>query len=373
MLPEKALGINLTQPYWEYVQTDAKVRPEVPLVTEQGESLSISINEYLGRFVNLSFLSTRVIDTTDPGIISGMHGFFENIVNFRNINDSRYLNKYFEAVNNKLPDNGIFVGCAETKELRKKRILGRQLRAAAYLFYIWDFIIRRVLPKLNTTKRLYFYFTKGRNRVLTLSEILGRLVSCGFEIIDYQKTGDRLYFVTKKNKKPAYDTNPSYGPLVKLKRVGKNGKIINVYKLRTMHPYSEYLQDFIYNRNSLDSGGKFRDDFRITSWGKFLRKSWIDEIPMFYNWFKRELKLVGVRPISSQYFNLYPEEFRKERIKFKPGLIPPYYADLPKTLDEIVESERRYLIEYKKSPFKTDVKYFFMAFYNIIMKNARSN
>ena len=42
-----------------------------------------------------------------------------------------------------------------------------------------------------------------------------------------------------------FDNNPTYGPFIKLNRVGKNGKIIKVYKLRTMHPYSEYLQKFV--------------------------------------------------------------------------------------------------------------------------------
>ena len=51
--------------------------------------------------------------------------------------------------------------------------------------------------------------------------------------------------------KPNYDSK-NYGILIKLPRIGKNKKII-VYKLRTMYSYSEYLQDYIYTRNSLKS------------------------------------------------------------------------------------------------------------------------
>ena len=40
--------------------------------------------------------------------------------------------------------------------------------------------------------------------------------------------------------------NPTYGPFVKLKRVGREGQLIKVYKLRTMHPYAEYLQEYVY-------------------------------------------------------------------------------------------------------------------------------
>ena len=59
-------------------------------------------------------------------------------------------------------------------------------------------------------------------------------------------------------------------------------------------------------------------------------------------------------------------------MKYKPGLLPPYYADMPKTLEEIMSSELKYLEAYEKSPFATDVKYFFKVFYNIIIKKARS-
>ncbi|MGB4004731.1 MAG: hypothetical protein WBI03_00930, partial [Bacteroidales bacterium] len=60
------------------------------------------------------------------------------------------------------------------------------------------------------------------------------------------------------------------------------------------------------------------------------------------------------------------------RIKYKPGLIPPFYVDLPKTFDEIIESEKKYLAAYDKHPFRTDMNYFFKAIYNILFKKARS-
>jgi len=47
-------------------------------------------------------------------------------------------------------------------------------------------------------------------------------------------------------------------------------------------------------------------------------------------------------------------------------------VDMPKTMEEIVASEMKYLKQYEKAPFKTDIKYFFKAFNNIIFKKARS-
>jgi lipopolysaccharide/colanic/teichoic acid biosynthesis glycosyltransferase len=94
---------------------------------------------------------------------------------------------------------------------------------------------------------------------------------------------------------------------------------------------------------------------------------------MLMNLLRGDIKLVGVRPLSNQYFELYTEELRAKRIRTKPGLIPPFYADMPKTLDEIQSSEDRYLEAHFRRPFRTDWKYFWKAAYNIVVKKARSN
>ena len=191
-------------------------------------------------------------------------------------------------------------------------------------------------------------------------------------MIEEDFIGERLFFVVRKTKEPVFDAKPTYGPIIRLRRIGENGKIISVYKFRTMHAYSEYLQGYIYNRSKLQAGGKFKDDFRVTTIGKIFRKLWIDELPMLINLLKGDLKLVGVRPLSEHYFDLYSEELKEKIIKYKPGLIPPFYADLPKTLPEIMESEMRYLKDYEVSPFRTDWRYFWKAVGNIIVRRARS-
>jgi lipopolysaccharide/colanic/teichoic acid biosynthesis glycosyltransferase len=222
------------------------------------------------------------------------------------------------------------------------------------------------------TKKIYFALTNGRNMVLSRAEMLGRLYSCGFSIVAESFIKPYSYFVVKKIKKPAFDTNASYGPIYRMKRIGKNGKIIKVYKFRTMHPYSEYLQEYVYETNKLDEGGKFKNDFRITEMGRFFRKFWLDELPMFYNLIKGDLKLFGVRPLSEHYLSLYTEGLIQRRRKYKPGLVPPYYVDMPKTIEEIMASEEKYMDAYDKTPFTTDFKYFFKAMGNILFKKARS-
>lgn len=297
---------------------------------------------------------------------------YTSIIHFRKINTFPYINKFFEAVNSKLPIGGIFVTKVETNDLRKIRLMEKYPPVINKLYYTSDFFLKRVFPKLPVTQQLYYYFTKGRNRVLSKTEVLGRLYSCGFKILEERYISNRLYIVAEKFREPAFDDDPSYGIVYPMRRVGKGGKIINVYKFRTMYAYSEYLQEYIYEKNSLDTGGKFKDDFRVSRVGKLLRRYWIDELPMIINVLKGDLKIVGVRPLSRHYLSLYTPELQNLRKKFKPGLIPPYYVDLPETMEEIMDSEMRYLKAYEKHPFLTDVKYFFLVGYTILFKKARS-
>ena len=326
---------------------------------------------------------SKHIDVEDPKslIVSTSTAFniekqfeksFHCIVNLKRVNDIRWINKFFEAVNFKLEPGGLFIANVETCALRKRRILNKYPSGINWGVYIVDFFLRRVSPKLWGLKKIYFLFSRGQNRVLSKAETLGRLYSCGFEVIDEAFLDNRLYFTARKIKDPVFDYSPTYGPLISLKRQGKGGKPIKVYKARTMHAYSEYLQEYIYKHNDLQDGGKFKNDFRITTAGKILRKFWLDELPMLINWVKRDLKIVGVRPLSAQYLSLYPKDFCERRKNYRPGLLPPFYADMPKELEDIIESERRYLDAYDKHPFRTDWRYFWKAFDNIVFKRARS-
>jgi hypothetical protein len=350
------------------VSLDANYVKEA-IVSECGEEAYDFIN------LNSNFDDPKVLyvsTTTRFNIQFQPDKYFTQIVNFRRINDIQYINKFFETVNRKLPMGGYFIGCAERKEQRKKRILGKFPPVINRCFYFVDFVVKRIFPKFLLTKKIYFYLTRGNNRVVSRAEVLGRLYSCGFEVIEERDIRNQFYFLVKKVDEPAYNMNPTYGPFIKLHRIGKEGKLIKVYKFRTMHPYAEYLQEYVYKLQDLQDGGKIKDDFRISGFGKFMRSTWIDELPMIFNMLKGELKLVGVRPLSQHYYSLYSEELRAKRILYKPGLIPPFYFDMPKTLDEIQASEMRYLDLYGENPWRTDIKYFRKAVGNIVFRRARS-
>ena len=103
-----------------------------------------------------------------------------------------------------------------------------------------------------------------------------------------------------------------------------------------------------------------------------MRKYWLDELPMLINWFKGDVKLVGVRPLSRAMFNKYPKDLQQKRILVRPGLIPPFYIDHPKTFDELFASENKYLDAYLKHPIATDTRYFFRTVYSILFKRMHS-
>lgn len=103
------------------------------------------------------------------------------------------------------------------------------------------------------------------------------------------------------------------GPLFyQQERVGKNGKIFRILKLRTM------------NRNAEPNGPRYaeKNDGRVTRFGKFLRRSRIDEIPQFYNVLKGEMSLIGPRPERPVFVLELSDSipFYDTRHVIKPGL-----------------------------------------------------
>ena len=363
-------------------RVNALVRKANPIDEESYAQLCSTIHNYSGKKV-LSFLNSRfdlasgntlVFISNDPESLQmHPHYLYSTIIQLERLNDMRAVNRKFQIINEKLPDNGYFICCFESKSTRKNNILRRYFKGLNYLIYSIDYLYKRVMPKIFFTRSFYYFISRGKDRIFSKTEVLGRLYYAGFKVVSENKIGKLTYVVAQREKQPESLQNTIYGPLIRLRRVGKNGKPFKVYKIRTMHPYSEYLQGYIYDRNSLKEGGKFNKDFRVTTIGSIMRKYWLDELPMIYNLLQGEMKLVGVRPLSNHYYNLYSKELQQKRNKFKPGLLPPFYADMPKTLDEIGKSEMNYLLECeKKGIFITDLRYLFRILSNIFFKKARS-
>lgn len=374
--------------YKEYVgitetdRTNATAKKAIPLDEESLTDLWATIQDhsghkvfkYLNSHLQLKDGDTYVYATTDPYVLRFQpHYQYKTIIQLEKLNNILGINKMLSIANEKLPDDGIFICCYETKSTYKRKMMKRYRRGFNHFMYVLNFIVNRIFPKIFVSHWLYFRFTRGRNRILSKAEVLGRIYCCGFQVIREKKIGNLTYIFSKRAKHPATMLNRTYGPLIRLHRYGQYGEPFDVFKMRTMHPYSEFLQGYIYERNSLKDGGKFNKDFRVTTLGRLMRRFWIDELPTIYNLMNGDMKIVGVRPLSVQYFNLYSKELQEKRVKYKPGLLPPFYADMPRTLAEIEASEMKYLVACeKKGVFLTDLRYFFLILQNILIKSARS-
>ncbi|MFW6015663.1 MAG: sugar transferase [bacterium] len=97
--------------------------------------------------------------------------------------------------------------------------------------------------------------------------------------------------------------------IFKQKRVGKYGKVFILYKFRTMRIDVDPNEQSPQNKN----------DSRITSFGKFLRESSLDELPQLINVIKRDMNLVGPRPLLSWQADEF-SAYESRRLEVKPGI-----------------------------------------------------
>lgn len=113
----------------------------------------------------------------------------------------------------------------------------------------------------------------------------------------------------------------SPGPLFfKQKRVGLNGRVFSLYKLRSMYPDAEARKGELAAQNEMNGPMfKIADDPRITRVGRFIRRTSIDELPQFWNVLKGDMSLVGTRPPTVDEYELY-QSHHKRRLSMKPGI-----------------------------------------------------
>ena len=333
------------------------------------------INDWLDKHMEQFDDSTFIVNTDSGASLDGLKPHKpELIVNKMALTRVLHLNTLLNKANEALVDGGYLWVHSRTAKLKREIIFNAHPGISGKLMYYCHYLWHRIFPKLKLTRWFYFLVTKGQNRTYHRVELLGRMYRAGFEVIDERFHNGEYYILGRKFRAPIWDDEPTNGALVKLNRVGYKGNLIGVYKFRTMYSYSEYLQPYMLEHEGLQDGGKFAHDYRVNGWGKVLRKSWLDELPMFINVFKGQMKLVGVRPLSRHYFSLYNPEMQELHISVKPGLLPPFYYDehSPVTIEDVQASEKRYIEAYHQHPFATDWRYFWGTVGNILFKHKRS-
>ncbi|MGO9013481.1 MAG: undecaprenyl-phosphate galactose phosphotransferase WbaP [Dissulfurispiraceae bacterium] len=108
-------------------------------------------------------------------------------------------------------------------------------------------------------------------------------------------------------------------------RLGQKGKLIRVYKIRTMYlDATEKLKEFLEkDQSAKEEWGTFfklKNDPRVTRIGKWLRETSLDELPQFMNIIKGDMSLVGPRPVLQEEIDYYYKEYADYYFMVKPGM-----------------------------------------------------
>ena len=203
-----------------------------------------SIKELQKRFPNLSF-SGQLNESKD--------------INFDIVYPYKKINQYHDIDHmlRECYDNVVVGGCLiidyESEQLRSERVKYNK----------FDFLIHRVIPKLPITGWIYYKLSYNLFWSLSRAEVWGRLHYNGFEVIGEKESKDKVtVFSLKVNEPVSRKVKPSYFPIIKLARVGYCGKLIQIHKVRTMYPYSEFIQKKAFKINEMSKSGKVKSDFR---------------------------------------------------------------------------------------------------------------
>lgn len=146
--------------------------------------------------------------------------------------------------------------------------------------------------------------------------------------------------------------------LFKQQRPGKDEKIFNLYKFRSMTDERD------------ENGELLPDDVRLTKFGKLLRSTSLDELPELINILRGDMSIVGPRPLLVKYLPLYNEE-QKHRHDVRPGLTGWAQSHGRNLLSW--ESKFEYDVWYTQNvSFKTDVQIIFLTVKSVLSREGIS-
>lgn len=153
-------------------------------------------------------------------------------------------------------------------------------------------------------------------------------------------------------------------------RIGKNGKIIKIYKFRTMVPNAEDLIEKFDEEQikEFKENYKLKEDPRVTKVGKFLRKTSLDELPQILNILKGDLSIIGPRPVIEEELEKWGDN-KSKLLSVTPGLTGYWAANGRSdiTYDERISMELFYI---DNCSLLLDIKIFFKTIISVIKKEG---
>ena len=190
-------------------------------------------------------------------------------------------------------------------------------------------VIVKDLPKVKKVSKAYYFFKR-------LFDIFASLVAIIILAIPMLIIGLIVVLSSK-------------GPMIYVsKRVGKDGKVFNFYKFKSMCIDAESKLQDLLDQNEVEGGVTFKmeNDPRVTKFGKFIRKTSIDELPQLFNILKGDMSFVGPRPCTDREYELYGER-EKQRLSVPQGLTGEWqvHGRSDTTFDEMLELDMHYINE----------------------------
>lgn len=149
-------------------------------------------------------------------------------------------------------------------------------------------------------------------------------------------------------------------PFFLQRRLGRNGRVFYIWKLRTMVPDADarlksYLEGNPDARAEWESTQKLKNDPRITPLGQFLRKTSLDEVPQLWNVLRGDMSLVGPRPMMFSQRHIYPGA---AYYKLRPGITGPW--QISDRNDSEFKSRATFDTRYEQElSLKTDLRILF--------------
>lgn len=185
------------------------------------------------------------------------------------------------------------------------------------------------------------------------------------------KNGKR--YDCKLVKDPNGEKDPTvHGAIYSSIRVGKNGKQFKFHKIRSMCPGAEKMKAQLleYGINEADEPAfKLKDDPRITKFGRFIRRTSLDELPQIWDIFRGKMSVIGPRPPIPSEVEEYTER-QKQRLLVKGGLLCLWQIHHNRnalTFDEWVNLDIEYI---EKRSIGLDIKILFKSIWFVLTDHS---
>lgn len=163
-----------------------------------------------------------------------------------------------------------------------------------------------------------------------------------------------------------------HNPIYVSERIGKDGKPFKFFKIRSMRPNAEKLKQQLIDAglNEADPPAfKMKNDPRITKFGKFLRKTSLDELLQFINVLNGSMSIVGPRPPIPNEVEQY-NDYQKQRLNVKGGLLCLWQIQKNRhsiKFDKWVDLDLEYI---KKQSLWFDIKIMFKSIFVVLFDHS---